>query len=107
MSDNQHSSNSSQEKKGPVAWMAHNSIASNLLMLILIGGGIWTALHIQKEVFPDYELDIVEVEVEYPGAAPSEVEQGILLPIEEAVRGIQGIKEITSTAREGRATIDI
>lgn len=87
--------------------MARNSIAANLLMFILLGGGTWTIYTVQKEVFPDFALDIVEVDVEYPGASPAEVEQGILLPVEEAVRGVQGIKEMTSEAREGSASIQL
>ncbi|EMB18348.1 efflux RND transporter permease subunit [Rhodopirellula europaea] len=90
---------------GPIAWMARNSIAANLLMLLLLGGGIWSAYAIQKEVFPQFQLDIVEVAVGYPGAAPEEVEQGILRPIEEAVRGVEGIREVTSEAREGRGEV--
>ena len=92
-------------EKGPIAWMARNSIAAHLLMIILLGGGIWTAVTMQKEVNPQFELDIVEASVAYPGAAPAEVEQGILLPIEEAARGVQGIRETTSTAREGSGTV--
>ena len=87
--------------------MARNSIAANLLMMILIGGGIYTMIYIQKEVFPQFQLDIVEVSVVYPGAAPSEVEMGILMPVEEAIRGVDGIEEITSTAREGSGTVVI
>jgi multidrug efflux pump subunit AcrB len=60
---------------------------------------------IQKEVFPQYQLDFVQVSVVYPGAAPEEVEQGIVLPVEEIIQGIQGIKEITSTAYEGSGTV--
>ncbi|NIQ96009.1 MAG: efflux RND transporter permease subunit, partial [Desulfuromonadales bacterium] len=93
--------------RGPIGWMARNSIAANLLMILLLGGGFWTAVTIQKEVFPQFQLDIVEVSVAYPGAAPAEVEQGILLPVEETVRGIQGIREITSTAREGAGWVSI
>jgi multidrug efflux pump subunit AcrB len=93
--------------QGPIEWMARNAIAANLFMILLIGGGIWTAFYIQKEVYPNYELDIVQVSVGYPGAAPAEVEQGILQPVEEAVRGIQGIKELTSQAREGRGSVTI
>ncbi len=93
--------------RGPIAYMAKNSIAANLLMIILIGGGIWTMYSIQKEVFPQFQLDIVDVSVVYPGAAPTEVEQGIILPIEEAIRGVQGIKEITSTAEEGSGQVSI
>ncbi|MCS7467269.1 efflux RND transporter permease subunit [Stieleria sp. ICT_E10.1] len=90
---------------GAIAWMARNSIAANLLMIILLGGGVWSAAVIQKEVFPQFELDIVEVRVDYPGAAPEEVEQGILRPIEGAVRSVEGIREITSEAREGRGEV--
>jgi len=101
------SKNKQKSSSGPIAYMARNSIAANLLMLILIGGGIWTMYNIQKEVFPQFQLDIVEVSVVYPGAAPAEVEQGILLPVEEAVRGVQGIKEVTSTANEGSGNVSI
>lgn len=93
--------------RGAIAFMAKNPIAANLLMFILLAGGVWTMFNIQKEVFPQYQLDFVEVSVVYPGASPAEVEQGILRPVEEAVRGVQGIKEITSTAREGSGEISI
>ena len=63
--------------------------------------------NIQKEVFPQFALDIVEVSVGYPGAAPSEVEQGILRPIEETIRGVEGIKEVTSVAEEGGGEVAI
>ncbi|HBX64911.1 MAG TPA: AcrB/AcrD/AcrF family protein, partial [Balneolaceae bacterium] len=92
---------------GIIEYMAKKPIAANLLMIILLGGGIWTMFNIQKEVFPQYALDIVEVSVVYPGAAPAEVEQGILRLVEEAKRGVQGIKEITSTAEEGSGNISI
>jgi len=90
---------------GPIAWMAHNPIAANLLMVLLLAGGVWTAMTMHKEVFPQFQLDMVEVNVTYPGASPEEVEQGILLPIEEAAQGVRGIKEITSTAREGSGSV--
>ena len=92
---------------GPIAWMARNSIAANLLMLLLLGGGIWTAVVMQKEVFPNFELDIVEVNVQYPGAAPEEVEQGILRPIEGAIREVDGIRQVSSEAREGRGEVQV
>lgn len=92
---------------GTISWMANNPIAANLLMLILLGGGFWTAISIQKEVFPQFQLDTVGVEVGYPGAAPGEVEDSILRPIEEAVKAVEGIKEITSEAREGRGSVTV
>lgn len=95
------------KSRGIIEYMGRNSVAANLLMMILLGGGIWTMYNMQKEVFPEFQLDIVDVRVVYPGAAPAEVEFGILMPVEEAVRGVQGIKEITSTAREGSGYVEI
>ncbi|GAA4430638.1 efflux RND transporter permease subunit [Pontibacter saemangeumensis] len=93
--------------KGAIAFMARNPIITNLLMFILIGGGIWTMYNIQKEVFPQFQLDFVEISVVYPGAAPTETEQGIVLPVEEAIKGVQGIKEVTSVANEGSGNITV
>ncbi|MEM6641639.1 MAG: efflux RND transporter permease subunit [Bacteroidota bacterium] len=92
---------SGDNKEGAIGFFARNSVATNLIMLLLVGGGFFTMYSIQKEVLPQFELDIVRVSVTYPGASPVEVEEGILLPVEEAIRGVQGIKEITSEAREG------
>ena len=100
-------SDSDTEHQGPIAYMARNPLVANLIMVLLAGGGIWTMINVQKEVYPEFQLDIVEVGVVYPGAAPAEVEQGILLPVEEAVRGIQGIREVVSTAEEGSGSVMI
>ncbi len=94
-------------KKGPIAWMTHNSVASNLLMAVLILGGIFVGLGIKQEVFPEVELDVVTIAVPYPGASPSEVEEGIILAVEEAVRGIDGVKKVTSSASESMASVRV
>ncbi|MEQ6884735.1 efflux RND transporter permease subunit [Salicola sp. Rm-C-2C1-2] len=107
MSASNDQSRNNQGWTGPIAWMARNSIAANLLMVLLLAGGAWMAFEVQKEVFPQFEPDVVQVSVTYPGAAPEEVEQGILLPVEEAVQGLEDIKEMSSTAREGSGTITL
>jgi len=93
------------EHRGPIAWMARHSVAPNLLMGFLLVGGFLMALRIKQEVFPEFDLDMVTVTVPYPGASPEEVEQGIILAIEENLRGITGVKEVTATAREGGGTV--
>lgn len=93
--------------KGALAWMARNAVAANLLMIVLIVGGLVIATQIKQEVFPEFELDVINIAVPYPAASPSEVEQGIILAVEEAVRGVEGIKRITSVANEGSASVRV
>lgn len=91
---------------GPIAWMAKNTIAANLAMLVLLVGGLLFSTRVVQEVFPSFELDQVTVRVPYPGASPAEVEQGILLSIEDQIRGVDGVKKITSQATEGVGTVN-
>jgi multidrug efflux pump subunit AcrB len=93
--------------KGALAWMARNGVAANLLMFVVLVGGVLGLVRTKQEVFPEFDLDMITVAVPYPGAAPAEVEQGILLAIEERVRGLDGVKRIKSTAREGAGTVAI
>ena len=93
--------------RGPLAWMAGNSVAANLLMIVLLIGGLIWALNIKQEVFPDFDLDTVTISVSYPGASPEEVEQGIVLAVEESVSGLDGVNEVTSSAKEGSATVTV
>ncbi|MDH3454559.1 MAG: efflux RND transporter permease subunit, partial [Desulfuromonadales bacterium] len=94
-------------QRGPLAWMTYNRVTPNLLMIALLLGGLFVSGQIKKEVFPEFELDLVTVSVAYPGASPEEVEQGIILVVEEAVRGLEGIKELTATAAESRGSVNI
>ncbi|HKL62343.1 MAG TPA: efflux RND transporter permease subunit, partial [Woeseiaceae bacterium] len=91
--------------RGPIAWMARNAVAANLLMLLLIVGGLLFAQQVRQEVFPEIDLDIITVSVSYPGASPEEVEEGVVLAVEEAVRGVDGMKEVSSVVNEGRGLV--
>ncbi|MCG8473704.1 MAG: efflux RND transporter permease subunit [Desulfobacterales bacterium] len=93
--------------RSSIAWMAGNSVASNLLMAILLIGGLLVGTGIKQEVFPDFTLDFVNITIPYPGASPEEVERGVLLAVEEAVQGIEGAKEVTSIAYEGGGTVTV
>ncbi|MFN3197191.1 MAG: efflux RND transporter permease subunit [Bradymonadia bacterium] len=95
--------------RGPVAWMTRHGVAANLLMLLCLLGGVLTSFKIKQEVFPEFELDRISISVPYPGAGPEEVEKGIVQSIEEAVRGLDGVKRITASAFEGsgRATLEL
>ena len=90
---------------GLIAWMTANRITPNLFMLVFMIGGFLMALRIKQEVFPEFDLNMVMIQVAYPGSSPEEVEQGIILVIEEAIRGLDGIKEITAMAGESMGMV--
>ncbi len=86
---------------GPIAWFARNHVAANLLMVTVLGGGLVSLPLIQQKSFPDINVEVIQIGVPYPGAAPEEVEKGVCIRIEEEIQGISGIERITSTATEG------
>ena len=93
--------------RAAIRWAIENSPAMNTL---LIGGllvGIVSLLSLRREVFPEFELEIITVSVPYPGASPEEVEEGVCQKIEEAVRAIDGIKKQTAVAREGAGSMTL
>ena len=88
-----------------IAWFAGNGVAANLLMWIIVAGGISTLFGIKQEVFPEFASGIVTVRVPYPGAAPEEVEEGVVIRVEEKIQDLDGIKKINSTASENMAMV--
>ena len=95
------------ERRGFFARMAQNRVAANVMMAVILGGGLFMIPRVRQEVFPEFDLDLVLVQVAYPGASPAEVEQGVVLAIEEAVRGLDGVKEVRSTATENVGVVAI
>ncbi len=88
-----------------IAWFVHNRVAANLLMLFLVVGGLIAAPGIPQKLFPDIDLGLVTIEVAHPGAAPEEVEEGVCIPIEEAIASVVGVDSIRTVAAEGRCRI--
>ncbi len=94
-------------EKGIIAWFASNHVAANLLMLMILVFGIVSAFTIRKQTTPDFERNWVQIRVPYLGAAPQEVEEGVVIKIEEAIQDIPGIVEINSRAREGLGSVTV
>ncbi len=92
-------------KRGPIAWMARNPVAANIVLAFLLIGGVMTSFDIRQEVFPPIELDMISIAVPYPGTSPEEIERGIILAVEEAARGVNDVKRVTSTATENVGTV--
>ncbi|MDH3393898.1 MAG: efflux RND transporter permease subunit, partial [Desulfobulbaceae bacterium] len=91
--------------KDSISWMAKNHVAANLLMMLFVVGGLMLGVKAKQEVFPEVVLDRVQISVSYPGASPDEVEEGIILPIEDNISGVDGLKEMTASASESRGLV--
>jgi multidrug efflux pump subunit AcrB len=90
--------------KSALRVLFQNPVLANLMMLLIVCSGIIGATMMIREIFPRFSRDSISVTVAYPGADPEEVEEGICLKLEEALEGIEGIKEITTLASEGSGT---
>ena len=88
-----------------INWWAKNRIAANFLMWALIAFGLVAWFRQRKEIFPEVSAEVVSVTVPYPNAAPEEVEKGVVIPVEEAIATVDGIKRITSNAAENGGII--
>lgn len=90
---------------GFIAWFAGNRVAANVMMVIILASGIISLPSIKKELFPSITLDVVEIEVAYPGADPAAVEEAVCLRLEEAVEGLDNIKSIEAFATSSSCTV--
>ena len=85
----------------PITWFVQNPVATNLMMMIFLAGGVLSYLNLNQEEFPDIDFGMIQVSVAYLGATPEEAELGVCLRIEEALEGAEDIERMTTTAREG------
>ena len=88
-----------------VSTAVHNSVAANLLMVVIIVAGCMSAYNLQRETFPQVSFDVIEVQATFPGATPEEIEESIVVKIEEAIKSVEGIQDITSQARESAGVV--
>jgi hydrophobic/amphiphilic exporter-1 (mainly G- bacteria), HAE1 family len=88
-----------------IRWAVRNSPGMNTLMIALLVIGGFCLSSMRREEFPEFELERIVIAVPYPGASPQEVEEGICLKIEEAVRSVDGIKKQVTVASEGSGSV--
>ena len=90
-----------------IEWAINNSPAMNVMMIASLIVGISCLAMLRREFFPNFDLEIISVAVPYPGASPEQVEEGICQKLEERLQTVDGIKKITSVAREGSGFVVI
>ena len=92
---------------GLINWFARNAVAANLIMIFVFLAGALSLSNVSKEMFPRSDTNMITVRASYPGAAPVEIEKGVILPIEAALEGLQGVKKIWSNAGRDFALITL
>ncbi len=92
-----------------LAAFAANTVFANIVLCMIIMGGALALSNMLRESFPQFSLDRISIQVVYPGADPEEIEEGIVLKIEEALVGIEGIKQYTTNSSEnvGSAIVEV
>ncbi|MDB4327278.1 efflux RND transporter permease subunit [bacterium] len=95
------------KQTGLIAFFANNSVAANLMMMFIIIMGLWSYKTIQRQMFPNFEINYINVSAVYRGASPQEIEQSIIIKMEEALKDITEIKESTSRVRRGSGSISL
>ena len=87
--------------------LLRNKVFSNLVLFLVMAAGVMASLLMVREDLPDLAMNRVMVSVSYPGADPAEVEEGISRQIEEAVEGLEGVKEYSTYSEENLSTAEI
>ncbi|OAH99031.1 efflux RND transporter permease subunit [Methylomonas methanica] len=95
------------QRLGLLAWFAGNPVAANLLMLLILTGGVLGIVGVDKEVFPRFSPNKILIEAVFPGAGPSEVEESVCVPIEEAIHDVPGVKHLHGEIRGDNCKIGV
>jgi multidrug efflux pump subunit AcrB len=90
-----------------LAWFASNPVAANLLMLLILIGGMVGYRVMDKEVFPRFNPQQIDVTASYPGAGPLEIEESVCVRIEEALNDVPGVKRLYTEIEQGKCNIKV
>lgn len=92
---------------GLLAWFAANPVAANLLMLLILIGGMTGYRVMDKEVFPRFNPQKIKVTARYRGAGPLEIEESVCVRIEEAIKDAPGIKRLDAEMQQDECVINV
>lgn len=96
-----------RRRRGVIGFFVHHRVAANLVMLVMLLGGVLALTRMNMQFFPTFALDVVSVRVVWSGASAEDVEQGITDPLEQRLRSIDGLKKMTSTSAQSVSSITL
>ncbi len=96
-----------EDTSGIIGFFARNPVAANLLMGFIIVMGLMTYFTMQRQMFPNINLERIQITASYPGASPQEIEEGIIVKIEDRLRDVTELKEVVSRAHRNYGTLTL
>jgi len=90
-----------------IVFFVKRGLLVNMLSLLLLAGGIFAGISIQREAFPSINFDLVVINAAWPGSSPKEMERLVITPIERELKGVDGIDTIRATAYPGSMVINV
>ncbi|MDA7568019.1 efflux RND transporter permease subunit, partial [Flavobacteriaceae bacterium] len=90
-----------------IGYFIKHSVAVNIVVIAFIIFGFFGAVNLKSSFFPLTDSKNISINVIYPGASPQEVEEGIILKIEDNLKGLNGVERVTSTSRENSGNINV
>ena len=96
-----------QHKTDILGFFAHHKVAANLVMLMMIVGGLFAFHKLNIRYFPNFDLDYIRVSVVWSGASAEDVETSIAIPLEQTLKSVDNVRNITSTSTQGIASITL
>ncbi len=94
-----------EEHHGIIGLFAHHKVAANLLMVIILLAGAFSLSRLNVQFFPNFALDYISVRVAWSGASAEDIRSGVTVPLEQRLRTVDGLKEMSSTSAEGVSAI--
>jgi len=93
--------------KKVIAYFIKYHVAVDVIVLAFFVFGVVGATSLKSSFFPLTESKNIAISVTYPGASPQEIEEGIVLKIEDNLKGLEGVERVTSTSRENSGSINV
>ncbi|MFW6380336.1 MAG: efflux RND transporter permease subunit, partial [Halorhodospira sp.] len=96
-----------QEQRDVLRWLADHPVAANLVMALMFISGFYAISQLNTQFFPSFELDVVTIQVPWPGSTAEDVADSVTTPLEDAVRDVEGLKEMSSRSADGVSNITL
>ena len=90
-----------------ISYFIKYHVAVNVIIIAVVIFGILGAMRMKSSFFPLRDSRFINITLFYPGASPQEMEEGVVLKIEDNLKGIVGIDRVTSVSRENSASVTI